>query len=436
MVAIARAVPIDAQRRHHGRADLVAGAARGRHAVRGRSAAARRRASRIVYVSHRLDELYRICDRVTVLRDGRLVHTGPTGSSTGCSSSSLMLGRDVAERAPARRHRRSPASTRPPAATPVLRAERPDAARTAGRRRRSTCAPGEVVGLAGLLGSGRSETAKAIFGALPLDARDGRPWTARPLRRRSTAAAIRAGSALLPEDRKAEGIIPDAVRAREHRARRAAPALAGPAWCPTRKQRRDRRDLHDAAADQGVQPGPEGRRAVRRQPAEGAARPAGSASDPKVLLLDEPTRGIDVGAKAEVQALIDELAERGARRAADLLRRWRSWSRAPTASWCCATARVVGDADRRRGHRGRRRWPRSRRTPPPDGRAAAMTTAPPSRPAGVDATATASAAWLQDYGVYAAVARAAGRSTSLLTPQLPRRWRNLRIQLVQVAPGR
>ncbi|WP_431913296.1 ATP-binding cassette domain-containing protein [Nonomuraea jabiensis] len=168
-------------------------------------------------------------------------------------------------------------------------------------------AAGEVVGLGGLLGAGRTETAKAIVGALPLDG--GQVLVAgRPLRK-GTKAAIRAGVSLLPEDRKAEGIIPT-LSVRENIALAALPSL-GTAGV-----------VSDAKIDRVVEIFMRRLRIKAASPHQLVSELSGGnqqkvllarwlAVRPKVLLLDEPTRGIDVGAKAEVQALIDELAEEG-----------------------------------------------------------------------------------------------------------------------------
>ena len=152
----------------------------------------------VIYVSHRLDELYRLCHRVTMLRDGKVVHCGPLAGLDKLALISHMLGRKVTDERRTRLTRDHDA-----AGPPVLSAS--------GLTKRPVICdisleirPGEVLGLAGLLGSGRSETAKAIAGALPLDAGtvtlDGKR-----LKRLTTANAIEAGMALLPEDRKAGG---------------------------------------------------------------------------------------------------------------------------------------------------------------------------------------------------------------------------------------
>ncbi|MFC5829868.1 sugar ABC transporter ATP-binding protein [Nonomuraea insulae] len=270
----------------------------------------------VLYVSHRLDELYRVCDRVTVLRDGRLAHTGPLAELERLRLISLMLGRDLnvvrsdgmtsfaRDRRPATA---SPGEERGNGHVPAVEAR--------GLTRRHvldgvdvSVKPGEVVGLGGLLGAGRTETAKAIVGALPLDG--GQVLVAGlPLRQGSTAAAIRAGVSLLPEDRKAEGIIPT-LSVRENIALAALPSLGRAGVVSEAKIDRvvgifmRRLRIKAASPNQLVSELSGGNQQKVLLARWLAVRP-------KVLLLDEPTRGIDVGAKAEVQALIDELAEEG-----------------------------------------------------------------------------------------------------------------------------
>jgi len=260
----------------------------------------------VVYVSHRLDELYELCQRVTVLRDGRVVHTGPLAGLERLALVSHMLGRDIGE---VRREGLTGFAGAHAATdtTPMLRVD--------GLTKRHQLhdvsfdvRAGEVTGLGGLLGSGRSETAKAIVGALALDSGtvtvDGRR-----LRRPSPAAAIRAGIALLPEDRKAEGIIPD-LSVRENIVLAAMPRLARAGVVTRAKQ--------DAIVETFVKR----LRIKAASPEQRVAELSGGNQQkvllarwlclhPKVLLLDEPTRGIDVGAKAEVQKLVDELAAQG-----------------------------------------------------------------------------------------------------------------------------
>ncbi len=259
----------------------------------------------IVYVSHRMDELYRVCESVTVLRDGRVVHSGPLKDLPRIELVSKMLGREIKQ-------------IREEGVTafgeehdverePLLKAEN-----LSGLRRLHDVSvsirPGEVVGLAGLLGSGRSETARAIVGAFPLDG--GSVLLAgKPLKRGKIKAAMRAGIALLAEDRKTDGIIPN-LSVRENIVLAALPTLSPFGLVSKAKQEKvvkifmDRLRIKASSPEQKVSElsgGNQQKVLLARWLATG----------PKILLLDEPTRGIDVGAKAEVQALIDELAREG-----------------------------------------------------------------------------------------------------------------------------
>lgn len=260
----------------------------------------------VVYVSHRLEELYEVCDTVTVLRDGKLVHTGPIAELDRLRLVSLMLGREVAD---VQEEGVTKFSGSHDATTthPVLQADK----LTIDRLLHGVSVdirPGEVVGLGGLLGSGRSETAKAIAGALPPDS--GRVVIAgAPVRTGSTPAAIRAGISLLPEDRKAEGIVPG-LSVRENIALAALPGLSRFGL------------VNESAIDSIVDTFMKRLRIKASGPHQKVGELSGGnqqkvllarwlAMNPKVLLLDEPTRGIDIGAKAEVQKLIDELANDG-----------------------------------------------------------------------------------------------------------------------------
>jgi len=258
----------------------------------------------IVYVSHRLDELYRICDTVTVLRDGKAVHAGPLADLPRVDLVATMLGRQLELMT---RRARTGERARVVDGEPVLEL------RGVSRRNRLhdislSVRRGEVVGLGGLLGSGRSETGMAVLGAQQIDSGsvvvDGHA-----IRSNSPRAAIEAGVALLPEDRKLEGILPN-LSIRDNIAIAALPRLSRAGLVSER--------LVDEIVDQFTK-----RLRIR---ATGPSQKVGTLSggnqqkvmlarwlclDPKVLILDEPTRGIDVGAKFEVRSTIDELAHEG-----------------------------------------------------------------------------------------------------------------------------
>ncbi|RKS80283.1 ribose transport system ATP-binding protein [Motilibacter peucedani] len=259
----------------------------------------------IIYVSHKMDELYRICKQVTVMRDGRVVHTGELAGLTRLELVSMMLGREVSTVRAAGRTELSGGHARD--GRPVL-SVRDLTSKHALHGISFDVAPGEVVGLGGLLGAGRSETAKAIVGALPLDGGevvvDGKH-----VKKHSTAAALGAGIALLSEDRKVEGIIPN-LSVRENIVLAALPQLSKGGLVSRAKQDRivetfiKRLRIKASSPDQLVSQLSGGNQ-------QKVLLARWLCTKPKVLLLDEPTRGIDVGAKAEVQALIAELAEEG-----------------------------------------------------------------------------------------------------------------------------
>ncbi|MFI2369395.1 sugar ABC transporter ATP-binding protein [Streptomyces sp. NPDC018833] len=257
----------------------------------------------VVYISHRLEEIRRIGDRVTVLKDGRAVAGGlPAESTPTRDVVSLMTGRTVEYVFPER-------SPGPVAATrePVLRAE--------GLARQGEFAPvdlqlrpGEIVGLAGLVGSGRSEILETIYGAR-------RPTAGRvlvdgtPLRPGSVRAAVRAGIGLAPEERKAQGLLMLESVTRNvslstlSRFSRAGWLDHGREWAAARRATRElslRPDNPDARI-RTLSGGNQQKAVLARWLLRGC----------KVLLLDEPTRGVDVGARAELYAVIRRLADDG-----------------------------------------------------------------------------------------------------------------------------
>ena len=265
----------------------------------------------VVYISHRFDELYTVCDTVTILRDGKFVATRPLAGLERIDLVCLMLGkqREELQKKGATAFGEHQTSTRAAASEtePLLRAEN----LTRGRKLNHVsvnAARGEIVGMAGLLGSGRTETARAIFGADAVE--DGTVYLeGKPLRLRSPGDAIDAGMAFLSEDRKAEGIIPE-LSVRENLTLAALPELTRMGVVSTARQQEivekfmRRLGIKAANAEQKI-------RELSGGNQQKVLLARWLCKNPKFLILDEPTRGIDIGAKAEIQKLVNELAESG-----------------------------------------------------------------------------------------------------------------------------
>jgi ribose transport system ATP-binding protein len=266
----------------------------------------------IVYISHRFDELYAICDRVTVLRDGKLVSTHELASLERLDLVCLMLGKSrdalrAGTTAFGEQRRDRPAGGGGARREPVLRAE----GLARGTRLRGVSlevAPGEIVCVAGLLGSGRTETARAVFGAAPSE--QGAVFVGGSrLDPRSPDDAIAAGIGFVSEDRKAEGIIPE-LSIRENLTLAALPMLTRFGIVSRTKQREivdrfmQRLGIKATSADQRI-------RELSGGNQQKVLLARWLCTEPKLLILDEPTRGIDIGAKAEIQALVNELAASG-----------------------------------------------------------------------------------------------------------------------------
>lgn len=260
----------------------------------------------IIFITHRLDELYAVCDRVTVMRDGKTVADRPMADVAKLELVALMLGKEVGEvsRAGATGFQRREAvveGTPLVAVNDIGRAPRLHDATIAVR-------PGEIVGLAGLLGSGRSELARIVFGA-DTPAHGEIAVHGQPTRLRSPRDAIKAGFGFCAEDRKADGIIPY-MSVRENLTLAALPALARRGIVDRRQQEAivdrfiDRLGIKTAGPEQKI-------RELSGGNQQKVLLARWLCLNPKLLLLDEPTRGIDVGAKIEIQRLIDELADEG-----------------------------------------------------------------------------------------------------------------------------
>jgi ABC-type sugar transport system ATPase subunit len=253
-----------------------------------------------VYVSHRMPEIFRLCDTITVLRDGRHVTTQPAAQLDESALVELMIGRRLDQYLP-KETARAPGEV-------ILRA---DKLSSPGRFHDVSfeVRAGEIVGLAGLVGAGRSEVAKAIFG-LDHDVEGRVEIAGQPLPPGSPAAAMRAGVGLVPEDRKRQGFIPD-MTGFENLALPLLPSLARWGWLPAGAERA----LAEGAFKRLNMPAPNLATATVGLSGGNQQKIVFAkwlATRCRLLILDEPTRGVDVGAKAEIHSLIHDLAEAGA----------------------------------------------------------------------------------------------------------------------------
>jgi rhamnose transport system ATP-binding protein len=252
----------------------------------------------LVFISHRFDEVFALCDTVTVMRDGDYISTRRIDETSVDEIVSLMVGREVGELFP-----KTPAGV----GEPVLRVESLTSAGVFHDVSFDVRA-GEIVGLAGLVGAGRSEIARAVFGVDRYNAGTV-TMNGERVAAHNPRAAIRAGMAFVPEDRRKQGLVTDASVARNVAGViRGGLARAG--------------ILTDAAESRAAEPWA-GRLEVKTNALDmTAATMSGGnqqkvviakwlATNPSLLIIDEPTRGIDVGTKAEVHRLLSELAGEG-----------------------------------------------------------------------------------------------------------------------------
>ncbi len=259
----------------------------------------------VVFVSHKLDELYAVCDRVTIMRDGRTVTAAPMAELPKIALVAHMLGRNVQSVA---RQGATGFGGKADGAGQTLLAVEGLAAPPRVQRVDLRVAQGEIVGLAGLLGAGRTETARVVCGVDPASGGTMR-LGGEPFRPASPQAAIAAGIGFVTEDRKLEGIVPD-LSVRENLTLALLPALS-------------RAGIVNEAAQAAVVTRYIAQLGIRCTGPEQPIRQLSGGNqqkvllarwlcmDPKLLILDEPTRGIDVGAKAEIQAVIRALADGG-----------------------------------------------------------------------------------------------------------------------------
>ncbi|MDX6301975.1 MAG: galactofuranose transport system ATP-binding protein [Nocardioidaceae bacterium] len=257
----------------------------------------------VVFVSHRLDELYAVCDRVTVMRDGRTIEERPMSQISRYELVSKMLGRELAEQLSHRRGGDDEPADGPPVleAVDLRRGRALDGVSVSIRS-------GEIVGLAGLLGSGRTETARVIFGADQLDsgtvAVEGKP-----VQLRSPGDAVRNRIGFSSEDRKTEGIVGQ-LSVRENLTLALLPHLRRHGIVD-RKRQTETVDRFIKAIGIKCSSPEQPIRELSGGNQQKVLLARWLCTDPRLLILDEPTRGIDVGAKRDIQVLIRQLADEG-----------------------------------------------------------------------------------------------------------------------------
>lgn len=252
-----------------------------------------------VYVSHRLEEVFAICDSVTVLRDGSVVGTKPMASLDRDELVRMMIGRELASSLSDHEH--------PPVGDEVLRVE---GLTSPGKFEEIsfTLRNGEILGFAGLVGAGRTELAHALFGLDPMS--DGKVVLhGKEARVAGPMQAMQAGLGLVPEDRKRHGLVLS-LTARQNISLPTLDRMASIGWIQQTKERSIAQKFFDRmrvkapgldAPTLGLSGGNQQKLVIAKW----------LAAESDVLLVDEPTRGVDVGAKAEIHNLIRGLAAEG-----------------------------------------------------------------------------------------------------------------------------
>ena len=253
----------------------------------------------IVFISHRLREIYSCASRVTVLRDGRLVGTVPVEGTSESRLVQMMVGREINDLYGKRQIDHG---------DPVLEVRNLTTEDGTVIDVSFDVKAGEIVGVAGLVGCGKNELALALGGAM--HAAGAVKVRGRAVRLRSPGAAMKAGISLVPDDRKRNAILP--TRSVQHNLSAAwIDQLSTIGVLNVHRESAPRRRRRDAVPGQDGVALDADREPFRRQPAEGDPRPLVRALA-DVIVLSEPTRGIDVGAKSEVYGLIQDMAAAGA----------------------------------------------------------------------------------------------------------------------------
>ncbi|PRY20954.1 ribose ABC transporter ATP-binding protein [Aliiruegeria haliotis] len=252
----------------------------------------------LVFISHRLGEIFAMCDDVAVLRDGAMIHQGPVSEIDEDGLIRHMVGRELSDQYPYM-----------PAAPADVRLKVENLVARGVREVSFEARAGEVVGFAGLVGAGRTELGKAIYGANP--AKSGRiEIDGQEMRLRTPRSGVLAGIGYVTEDRKLEGLI-QAHGLRQNMALTGLFRFTGKTGhIDKRTERREITEYINAFSikTHGID-------AIVSQLSGGNQQKVSIAKSlvpqPRILILDEPTRGVDVGAKREIYTLINELKAQG-----------------------------------------------------------------------------------------------------------------------------
>ncbi len=252
----------------------------------------------VIYISHRLIEVFQLADKVTVLRDGRFVDSKPVSETDEDDLIRMMVGRTITDLFP-----KLPSEV----GEPVLEV------RNLKRHPQTedvsfTVRSGEIVGMAGLVGSGRSETAQVVFGILQPDAGE-ILVEGKPVRIKSPTQAMKLGIAYVPEDRGTQGLVRE-MKIRENLSMAVLGSFTRFGFVIKRNERRS----GEALIEQLNIIATSGEQVVNKLSGGNQQKVVVGkwlASKPRMLIVDEPTRGVDVGAKAEIHRLLSELAQQG-----------------------------------------------------------------------------------------------------------------------------
>ena len=258
----------------------------------------KKRGVSIVYISHRMEEIFELCDRITVLRDGQYIDTCEIKDITMDDVVKMMIGREIGERYPSRNH--SVGKT----VFEVKGLSRKGAFNDVS----FTVGAGEVLGVSGLMGAGRTEIMQAVFGDLPADSGeiliDGQP-----VKIKNPMDAMKAGIGFITEDRKVEGLMLDKT-IRENIALANLGTISGSGVISKAREK--------SLISRGIE--------EFKIRCFGTEHECGNLSggnqqkvvlakwiytEPKILILDEPTRGVDIGAKKEIYNVINDMARKG-----------------------------------------------------------------------------------------------------------------------------